>query len=380
MTIDSTLPWSATSYPNWVTLSQTAGTSGQSTVIVTFSENTAQSGRTGTITITDGTRTATVNLSQDYHIVQHYLEASPSALTYDYVGGTKYVNINSSDNWSVTSKPTWITLSMLSGTSGNSILEVSASTNTSTDSGRTGNIVLTNGTNTISISVSQAQKVVQRRINVTPDSLYFDYTGNTKYITVASEDNNWTLVSKPNWIILSQNSGSTGYTMVSVTAGENTGTTTRTGEIIFTDGSFNVSVSVGQPASSSTKTLTVSPSTLYVENSGGTPIIHIAYGNRNGDDVTITSSADWVTPSYAQWTGDSGNCVLTVASYGVNLDRQATITITSVLDPTLSTTMTVVQKALPYITLNPTFVEFEQTGGTTNIILQSNTDWMPLNQ
>ena len=378
MTIDSTLPWSATSYPNWVTLSQTAGTSGQSTVIVTFSENTDQAGRTGTITITDGTRTATVNLSQDYQRVQHFIEASPSALTYDYVGGTKYVNIASSDNWYYdgSSFGGGVSLTVESGMSGSTILGITVTMNNSTQYSRSGYVTISNGAESTTISLYQDRKPVQRRLNVTPDSLYFDYTGNTKYITVASEDNEWTLVSKPNWIILSQNSGSTGYTMLSVTAGENTGATTRTGEIIFTDGSFNVSVSVGQPASSSTKTLTVSPSTLYVENSGGTPIIHIAYGNRNGDDVTITSSADWVTPSYAQWTGDSGNCVLTVASYGVNLDRQATITITSVLDPTLSTTMTVVQKALPYITLNPTFVEFEQTGGTTNIILQSNTDWI----
>lgn len=376
MTVNATGNWSATSKPDWVTLSQSTGSSGQSTIIVTFAENDGDGARTGSITITDGTRTATVNLTQNYHIVQNYLTSSPSAITYDYVGGNTYVNINSSAEWTVTSKPDWITLTMDSGVSGTSILGVSASTNTSTESGRTGNVVLSNGSTTLSIPVSQPAKVIQRKINVTPDSLYFDFTGNTKYITVASEDNNWSVVSKPDWVVLSQTSGQTGYSLVSVTAPENTGTTTKTGQIIFTDGNFNVSVSVGQPASSTTKTLTLSPSMLYVENSGGTPIVHIQYGNRNGDDVTVSSDQSWCVPRVTEWNGDLGYMVVTVSPYGVNMEREATITVTSILDPTLTATMTVRQKALPYITLNPTFIEFEQTGGTTNIILQANTDWI----
>lgn len=376
MTINADTTWTATSKPNWVTLSQSSGYNGQTTVIVTFAQNTGDSARTGTITFSDGTRTATVSLSQDYHIVQNYLTASPSAVSYDYVGGNSYVNVNSSAEWSVTSKPNWITLSMNSGTSGTSILGISASTNTSTESGRTGSVVLSNGSTTLSIPVSQPAKVIQRRINVTPDSLYFDFTGNSQYITVASEDNNWSVVSKPDWIVLSQNSGQTGYSLVNVTAPENTGTTTKTGQIIFTDGNFNVSVSVGQPASSTTKTLTLSPSYVYVENSGGTPIVDILYGNRNGDDVAVSSNQSWCVPRVTEWNGDLGYMVITVASYGVNMEREATITVTSILDPTLTATMTVRQKALPSITLNPVFLEFENTGGTATITLQSNTDWI----
>ena len=164
--------------------------------------------------------------------------------------------------------------------------------------------------------------------------------------------------------------------MVGVQAGENQGSSVRTGEIIFTDGNFNVTVSVSQPASSTTKTLTVNPSVVTVENSGGTPIIHITYGNRNGDSVTVTSSESWVSGGTVFWTGDTGNCVLTIQNYGVNLQRQATITITSVLDSSLSTTLTVTQKALPYVNLNPSFIEFPQSGGTATLQLDANTDWI----
>ena len=376
MTISADTTWRVTSKPDWVTLSQSTGSSGQSTIIVTFSENTGDSARTGSITITDGTRTATVNLTQDYHIVQNYLTSSPSAITYDYAGGNNYVNINSSGEWTVTSKPDWITLTMDSGVSGTTILGVSASTNTSTESGRTGNVVLSNGSTTLSIPVSQPAKVIQRKINVTPDSHYFDFTGNTKYITVASEENNWSVVSKPDWVVLSQTTGQTGYSLVNITAPENTGTTTKTGQIIFTDGSFQVSVSVGQPASSTTKSLAIVPNLIYVENSGGTPILEIHYGNRNGDDVVVSSDQSWCTGRVTEWNGDVGYLVLNVANYGVNMERIATITVTSVLEPGLSATATVRQKELPYITLNPTFIEFEQTGGTASIILKSNTNWI----
>lgn len=376
MTISADTTWTATSKPDWVTLSESTGSSGQRTIIVTFAENDGDSARTGTITFSDGTRTATVSLSQDYHIVQNYLTASPSAVSYDYVGGNSYVNVSSSAEWSVTSNPDWITLSQNSGASGTSILGISASTNTSTESARTGSVVLSNGTDTLSIPVSQEQKVIVRKINVTPDSLYFDFTGNSQYITVASEENNWSVVSKPDWIVLSQTSGQTGYSLVNVTAPENTGTTTKTGQIIFTDGNFNVSVSVGQPASSTTKTLTLSPSYVYVENSGGTPIVDILYGNRNGDDVAVSSNQSWCVPRVTEWDGDLGYMVITVDSYGVNMEREATITVTSILDPTLTATMTVRQKELPYIELNPTFIEFEQTGGTASIILKSNTNWI----
>ena len=376
MTVNADTNWTVTSKPNWITLSQSAGTSGQATLIVTFSQNDGDSARTGTITVSDGTRTATVNLTQDYHIQEYYFEVSPTALTWDYPGGTQYINVNSSERWTVSSFPAWVITSSISGNTGTSVLSVTARQNTSYTNDREGNLVLTNGTDTITIPLFQSRKSEDTKIKASPDSIYFELTGNTQYVNLNSPDAPWTVVSKPDWVVISQNSGQTGYTMLTITAPENTGTTAKNGEIVISDGTNTTTITLSQPSSSTTKTLTVNPQILYVENSGGTPIIHIAYGNRGGDDVTISSSESWVTPTYVQWTGDSGNCVLNVANYGVNLARTATITITSILDPTLSCTMTVNQKALPYITLNPSFINYEQSGGTATITLNSNTDWI----
>ena len=374
MTVDATGNWTATSKPDWITLSPSAGTSGQTTIIVTFAENTGTTSRSGEIVLSDGTRTATVEVSQAQK--NNYLTANPTALTFDWSGGTKYVNIDSSAQWNTADVPDWISLSVTTGTSGASIMAVTASVNNNTEAGRNGSFLLSNGTNTVEISLAQANKILQNTLIVTPSSLYFDYTGGTKYINVQDMDYTWTATSKPNWVVLSQITGAQGYCMVGVTASENTGTTTRTGDIIFSDGHNTATVSIGQPVSSTTKTLTLVPNLLYVENSGGTPIIEVHYGNRNGDDVSVTSNQSWCTATLTEWNGDVGYIVLNVAPYGVNMERVATITVQGVLETGLTATATVRQKELPYITLNPTFIEFDQTGGTASIILKSNTNWI----
>ena len=302
------------------------------------------------------------------------LTVSSTAITADYTGGDKIMTISADTTWRVTSKPDWVTLSQSTGSSGQSTIIVTFAENDG-DSARTGSITITDGTRTATTNLSQTKRVV-RQMSVSPNELYFDYTGNSQYITVTSPDNNWSVVSKPDWVVLSQTTGQTGYSLVNITAPENTGTTTKTGQIIFTDGSFQVSVSVGQPASSTTKSLTIVPNLIYVENSGGTPILEIHYGNRNGDDVVVSSDQSWCTGRVTEWNGDVGYLVLNVADYGVNMERIATITVTGVLEPGLTATATVRQKELPYITLNPTFIEFEQTGGTASIILKSNTNWI----
>lgn len=350
-------------------------TSGK-TVTISAEANTGTTTRYQTVNIVERGNSLISNASTQ--IVQEggggSLVVGPTAITTDYTGGDKIMTVTATGNWTVTSKPDWVTLSQTTGSSGQSTIIVTFAENNS-ESERTGSITITDGTRTTTINLSQAKKVI-RQMSVSPNELYFDYTGNSQYITVTSPENNWRVVSKPDWIVLSQTTGQTGYSMISVTAPENTGSTTKTGQIIFTDGNFQASVSVGQPASSTTKSLEIVPNFIYVENSGGTPILEIHYGNRNGDDVAVSSDQSWCTAKVTEWNGDVGYLVLNVANYGVNMERIATITVKGVLEPSLTATATVRQKEAPYIELNPTFIEFEQTGGTASIILKSNTDWI----
>lgn len=346
------------------------------TVTISAEANTGTTTRYQTVNIIEKAKGLDSNASTQ--IVQEggggSLTVGPTAITADYTGGDKIMTVTATGNWSATSKPDWVTLSQTTGSSGQSTIIVTFAEN-NVESERTGSITITDGTRTATINLTQTKKVV-RQMSVSPNELYFDYTGNSQYITVTSPENNWSVVSKPDWIVLSQTTGQTGYSMISVTAPANTGSTTKTGQIIFTDGNSQASVSVGQPASSTTKSLEIVPNFIYVENSGGTPILEIHYGNRNGDDVVVSSDQSWCTAKVTEWNGDIGYLVLNVANYGVNMERIATITVKGVLESSLTATATVRQKEAPYIELNPTFIEFEQTGGTTSIILKSNTDWI----
>lgn len=299
---------------------------------------------------------------------------APGEIMVDYNVNYPMIAVTSNLPWSLVSKPEWVSLPS-SGNGGQTVFFATVQQNTGATE-RTGVITVTDGVRTASANITQMGRTYTDPLVASPANIYFNYTGDTSYISVNSLEAPWTLSSKPDWVILSQNEGYTGFTMVRVEAGQNPGSTTRTGNIIFTDGTHTATVAVNQPSSSTTKTLTLTPGLLMAENSGGTYQIQVAYGNRNGDDVTFTCSESWATIGYVNWTGETGTAIVTVQNYGVNAQRQATITATSILDSTLTDSITLKQKALPYINLYPSFIEYEQTGGTASIILESNTDWI----
>ena len=62
--ITSLSAWTIASSESWITFSQNSGDSGRTTVIATYTENTGDSDRTATITVTDGTNTSTISVTQ----------------------------------------------------------------------------------------------------------------------------------------------------------------------------------------------------------------------------------------------------------------------------------------------------------------------------
>lgn len=63
--IASLSAWTASSSEAWITLSQNTGDSGRTRVTLSYTENTGSSARTATITVTDGSETATTVLTQN---------------------------------------------------------------------------------------------------------------------------------------------------------------------------------------------------------------------------------------------------------------------------------------------------------------------------
>lgn len=67
--ITSLSAWTIASSESWITFSQNSGASGRTTVVATYTENTGDSDRTATITVTDGTNTSTISVTQKHNAV-----------------------------------------------------------------------------------------------------------------------------------------------------------------------------------------------------------------------------------------------------------------------------------------------------------------------
>lgn len=81
--------------------------------------------------------------------------------------------------------------------------------------------------------------------SVSPSAMTFTNAGGTSQVRIAALSS-WTISSSDNWITLSQASGDSGRTTVTVTAGALSGSTPRTATITVTDGTNTSTVSVTQ--------------------------------------------------------------------------------------------------------------------------------------
>lgn len=156
VTITSNFNWETINTPSWITLSKTSGSSGTTSVTVTAAASTSTSSRTGTITLGNSSKSVSISVSQSAASVSNEISASVTSLSFSAAGESKSISVTSNFAWETISKPSWITISPSSGSSGTTSLTITADKTTSTSS-RTGSISLGKSSSaTVSISVSQA--------------------------------------------------------------------------------------------------------------------------------------------------------------------------------------------------------------------------------
>ena len=334
--IESNTDWTITK-SSWLTLSRMSG-SGTTTVTVTASSS--SSSRTGSVTVTAGSITRTVDVTQEAAT----LDVSPSALEYKGSGGSKTINIISNVAWSI-SAPSWVTLSQ---TSGNGNATITATVNLS-ESERSGRITVTGTGATKTVSVSQAAFLFK----ISPDTLAYLPDGGSKTITVECDDA-WSL-TVPDWVTLSQTSGS-GTANITVTVAA--WASSRKGSITGTSMGVKRTVSVTQES----LTLSVSPTSLAYVREGGTKTLTITC---NGSwTMTLPS---WVSAS--QTSGSGGATVtLTVARHSVS--RTGTITVTA---GSITRTVSVRQTAYDMV-ITPSSLNFFSAGSKT-VTIETNAYW-----
>ena len=149
------------------------------------------------------------------------LTVSTSEMNIVADGGYNTFTFNTNKNWTATvsSNQAWCTIDKKAGVAGDNTIGVTCSAHTDYTKTRSADITIYAGSLTHVVKVTQdaAKKVVSLSVSTT--SLSFAGQGSTSSFTVTCNDN-WTITEIPDWLTLSQTSGteSTSAVTVNVTA------------------------------------------------------------------------------------------------------------------------------------------------------------------
>jgi trimeric autotransporter adhesin len=221
------------SSPSWVSLS---GSSTDSRWL-SVAENLSTSTRTGTASVTvtgygGASKTVTCAVTQyGYEISVSPTSVSPISAS----GGTTSLSVYSDDQgWSVSSSPSWITLSPTSGSEGTTSVTATVAANTGI--ARSGTVTFS-GTKvgTASCKIGQVSGATTS-LSASATTLRFDSTSSSESVTITATNQTWTASGSATWITLSPTKGSSGSSTLKITVsalsdGRRTGTVTITGSV-----------------------------------------------------------------------------------------------------------------------------------------------------
>lgn len=328
---------------------------------VSASANEGTSNRTGTVTITqnESNKTATISLSQSGYVppADNYVFTWEGGSTsdasanfpWDFSTNGTAANIpvvstknGSSQSWSVSSKPSWITTSTTS-----SKVTISASDNSG--SARSGKVVLTQSGsgNTLTVNVSQGAKPAEDEYTFEIRKSDEEYTGKTSITfdvpasTVGWSGNyayrsrkngeqfaNVSFSSSASWLHVESSGAYTVY--------HNTGSSSRSGTITLTQAESGLKcyIYINQSGYTPTYTFNVSPTNLSVTaaETNETLTVNSYKTVLESDGSETTESLDYEFSSNASWVNaartTTNTTYITVAQNLTTNQRSAKITLT----------------------------------------------------
>lgn len=318
---------------------------------VSASANEITSNRTGTVTITqnESNKTVTISLSQGGYVppADNYVftweDGSTSDVSasfpWDFSTNGTAANIlvvstknGSSQSWSVSSKPSWITTSTTS-----SKVTISASDNSG--SARSGKVVLTQSGsgNTLTVNVSQGAKPAENVyvFIITPNTYDAPYSSATFIPRTVSTKNGsnigYSLTSGgTDWVVVS----TTGKITVEIL--KNTTSNTRSTTLVFTqnESGKTQSIKITQSGHTPTYTFNVTPTNLSVTaaETNETLTVNSYKTVLKSDGSETTESLNYEFSSNASWVGaartTTNTTYITVAQNLTTNQRSAKITLT----------------------------------------------------
>ena len=293
ITIECDEAWSITEVTEWMGFDKTEG-DGNDEVVVTVGENPLHEMRSAEIEIRSASgNAAVINVSQEASPVQHFLNVTPTGLSFGKEGESKDVTIECDAEWQVVFDADWLTASVNEG-SGNGTVTFTALPNVFME---TREAIVTINSRLLSQTISMRQSPGDEPIwvNVTPDSLFVPYVGGVRSISITS-NHTWT-VTVPSWITVLVTSG-TGDATIEMMVDANAGNTPRTGNITIQHGTeVLATVAVVQEGIPSILTTNVSEINLPAE--GGVQVIRLT-----ANQSWRIRKASWIECTPMEGTGD----------------------------------------------------------------------------
>lgn len=223
--------WKATSDSAWIKLTPLTGFA-DGTITAKLSEYiSTHKDRTGIVTITCGSATDTVEITQ-----RKAVKISGTATDN---GSTATIRVISNGSWKASTPANWITLKNNSGT-GDGTFTATLSPNPDTKNPREGTVVLSCGGKTCEVVIRQPKGIELKATCTINDK------GDTATIQINASDA-WTARSNYSWISVLTTSGSGKATIKASLAKNPSSTTGRTGSVTISCGDQNFKLEILQP-------------------------------------------------------------------------------------------------------------------------------------
>ena len=352
VTINSEANWTAATSSSWMEVSPSSGSAGTSTMTVSVSPNTATNERTGYVIISIGG-------SQRIQIPVRqrgiYIETEQTELAFTASGGIQELAVLSNTSWTISSVPSWITVSPSNG-EGDGKVKVTAQENPNT-ANRSGIIHITQSGLSIDVAITVTQTGKTFDVNTTV--LNFEDKQETQTVEILT-DGTWNARTDNTWITLSPMSAS-GNSTLSVTVAENPNDSERTGQVIVSMGDKSSAISVIQKG----KYFTVSNSLLTYTSKGGT--LNIAVTTNDTWTAQIENSPAWLQLSSSSGSGNIDVKVTASDNPSVN-SRSATIVFQTTHNQSVRVMVT---QDARYLNVDTREVLFYSKGGTSEAITVS---------
>lgn len=212
---------------------------------------------------------------------------------------------------------------------------------------------------------------VFQQSEVSPKNLYFGSDGGLQYLII-NIPNPWIITDSVDWVTTNITNGDS-KTVISVAVPQNDGDKrSYTLKIKDVTTKIEYNIFITQVGFNTSRSFSISPTSIVVPKEGGNYDISITYEGRNGDLVEIVGGEGCKYGNII-WEGDNGYLSLVIPSNTTALTKNYTLTFVSSIG---SLDLNIIQDGVPeVIAISPNSIEFSADGGSATITITSNTNW-----